>query len=95
MGLGKMGLVTVGWDTMGLGHNGPGTTWALGTMGLIHNETNAQLNWDTMGLGTMGLGHTGTDQYTWDWNTMGFGHNRTGTQWDRDTIGLGYNRTGM
>ena len=64
-------------DTMGLGHNGTGTQW----------------DWDTVGLGHSGMGHNGNVTQR-DRDTVGFGHNGTGTQQDWDTTGLGHSRIG-
>ena len=64
---------------MGLGHN---------IVGLGHNETGTQWDWDTTRLELNG---TGTQR---DWNSTGLGRNGTGTQRDRDATGLELNGTG-
>ena len=49
---------------MGLGHNGIGTQWDLGTMGLGHIGTGAQRDWGIMGLGHVCRVHTLRQQST-------------------------------
>ena len=52
---------------MGLGHNGTGTQWDLGSLVLIQSGTVVQ--W----AGTQFLGHGGTRAQK-DWGTMDLGH---------------------
>ena len=64
-------------------------------MGLGHNGTWTQWDWDTTGLGHMGFRHnrtgthgTGTQQDwdTWDWDTMGVGH-VSGSRYSKGWLG--------
>ena len=50
----SLGLVALGHNV--LEHNGTGTQWDWGTVGLGYNGTGAQWDWDTMGLGHSGIG---------------------------------------
>ena len=73
---------------MRMEHSGTGTQRNRYTMGLVHNKSGTQRDWDTTddnGTQAAGLGHKG-NWYTlelgqWDLDTAGPIHNKSGREW--------------